>query len=119
MQIKVLLKQLETLLIANKWIIKSKNLYYIKFINVNLFEEPIAFDLPTNTNARDFVKQLSYSITILTQVQESWSEEPLIKYLSQYLTTYNLQFSKESRNWIIPELDSKYTENEIPSIYIP
>lgn len=115
----VLLKQLETLLIANKWIVKEKDISYVRFFNIDLFDDPISFDLPINTNKRDFAKQLSYSITILTQIHGSLSKEPLIKHLLQYLTTYSLQFSKDSRKWIIPEPESKYTENEIPSIYIP
>ncbi len=119
MQINTLLKQLETFLIANKWIVKEKSLYYIKFNNIELFDDTITFDLPINSDARDFVKQLSYSIDILIQIQKSWEKDPFIKYVRQYLIKYQLQFSKQKKDWIIPEPDSKYTENEIPSIYIP
>jgi len=119
MQIDTLLKRLEAALLAKKWVIYSKGIFYIRFVNKTIFDTPINFDLPIKSNARDFAQQLLLCIDILIQIDESWKNEAIIKHIIPYLKLYQLQFSKVKNKWIITEPNSKYIENEIPNIYIP
>ncbi|MGJ1439103.1 hypothetical protein [Sphingobacterium siyangense] len=87
--------------------------------NNSLYEETVNITIIKSYNSPDFSRQLISTIEKAKQLDSRISKQPQTIDLISFLDKYQRQYSKNKINWIIPEPDSKYTNNEIPNIYIP
>lgn len=91
----------------------------IKLTNKNLYEKTICLDLSTNYKIPDYSDQITATIRKLVQLDERIKGKFQTEDFLQFVQNHNLQFSPRKKEWIIPELTSKYLENDIPSVYLP
>lgn len=90
-----------------------------KLINRNLYEEDVDILISKNYYTPDFSRQLFATIEKAIQLDERIINQTQTQSLILFLKNYDRHFSKTKEHWIILEPESKYTENEIPYIYIP
>ena len=122
MQIEYKIRAFCNLLVSLNWEIVHKErerIPIVRLLNKTLYDETIEIAIFKNYNSPDFSRQALLTIQKAMQIDERIINKPQTHDLIIFLNNYQRHYSKVKNDWIIPEPNSKYTDNEIPNIYIP
>ena len=99
--------------------IKTGSIFFITYKKSFIKNQFFFLEIPIFLSSPDIFDQIQLCLNKACQLEKNIEQDITVKELKKYFFYFKNQFNKNKNEWIIPEPNSKYTESEIPSIYIP
>ena len=108
------------LLEARGWqkVVTDSNVF-VTYKKIFIKNQIFYLDIPIFLSSADIFDQIRLCLNKACQLENNIEQDIAVKELKKYFYYFKNQFKKNKNEWIVPEPNSKYTNDEIPNIYIP
>jgi|GEM_PF-4195279 len=99
--------------------IKTDSKVFITYKKIFIKNQIFTLEIPIFLSSPDIFDQIQLCLNKACKLEKNIEQDITVKELKKYFYHFKNHFTKNKNEWIILEPDSKYAENEIPSMYIP